>query len=282
MPDNMENTAPEMENQYSEAACIHTRKIYDSCQSKDCVEDLRFYPTKCGQSVIDNAVSVRSGKAELLYVYIEVQPVGLGRGFYTVEMKFYYRVTMEVNCGCSRPTPVDGFAVFDKRAVLFGSEGTAKTFTSKESCQRVHQPSLAFDNNLPIAVCEAVDPIVLSTKLVDACDRPASGEMPLSEVPAGILSAFDDEVLLGDFPGKRIYFTLGQFSILRLERDAQLLMPVYDYCMPDKECCYSEVKEDDPCEIFQQVEFPVSDFFPPATSSGLDPMTKLKNSCCNR
>ena len=27
-----------------EAVCIHTRKIFDSCRDKDCVEDLRFYP----------------------------------------------------------------------------------------------------------------------------------------------------------------------------------------------------------------------------------------------
>ena len=27
-----------------EAVCVHTRKIYDSCRDKDCIEDLRFYP----------------------------------------------------------------------------------------------------------------------------------------------------------------------------------------------------------------------------------------------
>ena len=26
-----------------EAVCIHTRKIFDSCRDKDCVEDLRLY-----------------------------------------------------------------------------------------------------------------------------------------------------------------------------------------------------------------------------------------------
>ena len=35
---------------------------------------------------------------------------------------------------------------------------------------------------------------------------------------------------------RRVYVTLGQFSIVRLERDSQLLIPVYDYCMPEKEC----------------------------------------------
>ena len=26
-----------------EAVCIHTKKIFDSCRDKDCIEDLRFY-----------------------------------------------------------------------------------------------------------------------------------------------------------------------------------------------------------------------------------------------
>ena len=31
----------------TEAVCVHTRKIYDSCRDKDCAEDLRVYPTLC-------------------------------------------------------------------------------------------------------------------------------------------------------------------------------------------------------------------------------------------
>ena len=34
----------------------------------------------------------------------------------------------------------------------------------------------------------------------------------------------------------RLYVTLGQFSIIRMERDTQLLIPAYDYCLPEKEC----------------------------------------------
>ena len=35
-----------------ESVCIHTRKIFDSCRDKDCVEDLRFYPTAAAQEVL--------------------------------------------------------------------------------------------------------------------------------------------------------------------------------------------------------------------------------------
>ena len=55
-----------------EAVCIHTRKIFDSCRDKDCIEDLRFYPIAGGQMIIDRALSLKAGKAELLYVYIDV------------------------------------------------------------------------------------------------------------------------------------------------------------------------------------------------------------------
>ena len=99
-------------------------------------------------------------------------------------------------------------------------------------------------------MAEAVDPIILNMKLVDVCQcRPC--DCSLTEG--------------GDV--HRLYVTLGQFSIIRLERDTQLLMPVYDYCMPEKECdCGSDCSQEDPCEVFRQVKFPVDEFFPPNSS----------------
>ena len=64
-----------------EAVCIHTKKIYDSCRDKDCIEDLRVYPTRSSQAVIDRALSVRGGRAELLQAYIDVEPASYNRGY---------------------------------------------------------------------------------------------------------------------------------------------------------------------------------------------------------
>ena len=61
--------------------------------------------------------------------------------------------------------------------------------------------------------------------------------------------------------GRRWYATIGQFSLIRLERDTQLLIPAYDYSLPEKECPGSS--EDDPCELFGRIRFPVEEFFPP-------------------
>lgn len=72
-----------------EAVCINTKKIFDSCRDQDCIEDLRFYPVQCGQDVINNAVSVKNAKAELLHVYTDVEPINFNRGFYTVDLLLF-------------------------------------------------------------------------------------------------------------------------------------------------------------------------------------------------
>lgn len=248
-----------------EAVCIHTKKIYDSCRDKDCIEDLRFYPTQCSQSVIDRAISIKAGSAELLYVYIDVDPVGFNRGFYTVDIRYYYLVTADAFVGAVRPVQVTGLCVFDKRVILFGSEGTAKIFSSQVLPESMEDQN-ARRTNLPTVVVEAVDPLVLGMKLVDVCEcRPCDCE--LTEIPPYICACFGCDLNFGG-DGKRVYVTLGQFSIVRMERDTQLLIPVYDYCLPDKECAGSSGGEDDPCELFRQVNFPVDEFFPP--NSGTD------------
>ena len=188
------------ERRIREAVCVHTKKIFDSCRDKDCIEDLRVYLTRSSQEAVDRAVSVKAGCAQLLYAYIDVEPVTFNRGFYTVDVRYYYRISADAFVGTVRPVEVTGLAVFDKRVILFGSEGNA-----------------AFPEEL----------------------------------------AFTSEA-------HRMYVTLGQFSIIRLERDTQLLTPVYDYCVPEKECpCDGGSCQEDPCELFRKVQFPVGEFFPP-------------------
>ena len=60
--------------------------------------------------------------------------------------------------------------------------------------------------------------------------------------------------------GRRIYITLGQFSIVRLERDSQLLVPVYDYCMPEKECSCGSTRRS--LQPVPQHQFPCGRVFP--------------------
>ena len=146
---------------------------------------------------------------------------------------------------------VRGLAVFNKRVGLFGSEGSAKEFAS--------DGSYADSASQPIAVAECVDPIILNMKLVDAV-QPLRTEP--RQIPDNIMQHFGEDLVLNDV-GRLVTATLGQFSILRLERDSQLVLPVYDYCLPDKEC--EPGIQDDPCTMFSRINFPVDEFFPPDT-----------------
>ena len=58
--------------------------------------------------------------------------------------------------------------------------------------------------------------------------------------------------------GKNLYVSLGFFSVIRIERPAQLLVQATDYSVPDKEC--TTTCEDDPCHLFRTIAFPVSRF----------------------
>jgi hypothetical protein len=235
----------------TEAVCIHTRKIYDSCRDKDCVEDLRVFPTACSQCYIESAFSVRPTSATLLCADVDVDEIGFNRGYYTVDVTYFYEVT-----GVTFPgeNTVQGLCVFNKRVMLFGSEGSAKIYSSDGT--RTQRPSQ------PVAVVECVDPICLNLKLVDAC--PLSLGAEVRDVPPHILQHFGDSLVMSD-TGRTLLATLGQFSIVRLERDSQLVVPVYDYCLPDKECASGQ--QDDPCTMFSRIGFPVEEFFPPDSLS---------------
>ena len=99
------------DNGFKEAVCIETARIYDSCSAKDCFEDLQVYFTDTAQSIIDAAVSVKSKKAEVLNVYMNVEPVAFNKGFYSVDITFFFKVTVEAfTCPVSAPTEVTGLA----------------------------------------------------------------------------------------------------------------------------------------------------------------------------
>ena len=233
-----------------EAVSINTRKIFDSCRDKDCIDDLRVFPTVSSQNYIENALSIRPRRAELLYCAVNVEPISFNRGFYTVDCTYFYRVTGETFPGGQT---IQGLAVFDKRAMLFGSEGSVKTFSSEGAAIPVEA------DDLPVAVVNAVDPIALHMKLSDA-DCPAPPELEQRAIPDFIAGAFSEPLVLTD-GARRWYATIGQFTILRLERDTQLLIPAYEYSLPDKECPSTD--QDDPCEMFSKIRFPVEEFFPP-------------------
>ncbi len=239
------------------AISIHTRKITDSCRDKDCIEDLRVYLTRSSQQTLDTAATAKVRCADLMYTYIDVEPVAFDRNHYCIDVTFYYRILADAVLGSSRPAALSGLAVFSKRVVLCGEESCARIFTSDT---RLCGPDglTRMSANLPTAVVEALDPMVLSSKVREICE---CRECSLIQIPQGILNLFDEELVLSG-ESRRLYVSLGQFSIIRLERDAQITVPMAEYSIPTKECCDSPGCGEDPCEMFSRIPFPTERFAP--------------------
>ena len=74
--------------EFKEACCIDAGRVFDSCCDRDCLEDLRCYFTPEGQNCIERAISVKMRSAEVLNVYINVEPVSFNRGFFACDLTF--------------------------------------------------------------------------------------------------------------------------------------------------------------------------------------------------
>ena len=139
-----------------EALSIHTRKITDSCRDKDCIEDLRVYLTRGSQAILDGAAAARVRCADLLYTYIDVEPVAFDRNHYCIDVTFYYRILADATVGTCRPASLYGLAVFSKRAVLCGEDSRAHIFTSDTRISENDGPTV-LSANRPTAVVEVTD-----------------------------------------------------------------------------------------------------------------------------
>lgn len=138
-----------------QAMSIHTRKITDACRDKDCIEDLRVYLTTGSQQTLDSAANARVRCGELLYTYIDVEPVAFDRNHYCIDVTFYYRILADAVVGTNRPAALYGLAVFTKRAVLCGEDSCAHIYRSDT---RIGSPDGAtrLHANRPTAVVEVM------------------------------------------------------------------------------------------------------------------------------
>ena len=125
-----------------------------------------------------------------------------------------------------------------------------------------------------------VDPIVLGAKIVDPQENNCCcccGETDVNSVPDCICKVFEENIVDGDNV-RKVLITLGLFTIVRLEREVQLIVPVVDFCIPSDECS-TVSNESNPCELFDRLHFPVDEFFPP--EKGCLGVDTQNNSRCN-
>lgn len=245
-----------------DTVCIDAARIYDSCGAKDCLNDLPLMFSHDDQCLIENACSVRINRANVITSTVEVEPVAFHRGFYSVDMVFYFAVNLDVYpVSGSIPSTVNGLAMYGKRVVLYGSDGCVKSFSSDSpvTCDTQSLDCNCIDtNSLPKASVQISSPMALSAKL-KKCEKTIS--MPCGSIPQCVKDYFGCELVYPD--SKQVVATIGIFTITQLQRNVQLMIPSYDFCVPRKECT---TRTDDPCEVFSKIEFPTDSFFPPNVS----------------
>lgn len=241
------------------AVCIDAARIYDSCGAKDCLSDLPLMFAEEDQCLVERACSVRINRASLITSTVDVEAVAFHKGFYSVDMVFYFVVSVDVYTSTGAiPTTINGLAKYGKRVVLFGSDGDVKTFSSDSPIKCADSDkdcSCAGNESLPKATVHISNPMALSAKLVKC---KGMEPFPCGAIPQCVAEYFGCN--FAEPSSRQILATIGIFTITQLERNVQLMIPSYDFCIPRKECTS---KTDDPCEVFSKIEFPTDSFFPP-------------------
>ena len=239
---------------FKEACCIDAARVYDSCCDRDCLEDLQCYFTDADQELVNNADSVRVNGAQIIDVAIDVEPVTFNRGYYACNMTFFFVVDLDVFDAVTRSASrVTGVAFFTKKLIMFGSEGNIKTYSNRAASAL--SGTTTHSDNAPTCTVQCVEPIALSARIGDV----SSAYEVCPYLPAAVTEYCGGQVNTRAQVGTpTVFVTLGVFSIVELTRQVQMLIPVYDFCVPQKHCD----DNDTPCEVFRKIDFPKNDFFP--------------------
>ncbi len=256
-----------------DTVCIETNRVMDSCRDRDCFENVRVYLSDFGNEVLERTGAIRAKSAEIVWTYIGIDPIQFNRGFYAVTIRFYIKVIFEACIGGhGRSQELEGVAALEKRVILYGGESNINVFKSQGISEGFCCAPKANcgERNVPTAIIEVADPVLLGTKILEkasecncCCCCCCENDLPESvlhslEAPL----AFDRD---DDDSRKILTVSLGIFSVVRIVRPAQYLIQASECCIPEKEC--HPVEEDDPCNVFRCMPFPIGEFCAHVTSS---------------
>ena len=264
MAENRFSCVPPGGNVCRDTVCIETNRVLDSCRDRDCYENVRVYLSDFGNEILERTGAIRAKCAQIVWSCIGIDPIQFNRGFYAVTIRFYVKITFEACIGGGHSQEVEGIAVLEKRVILYGGECNVSIFKSNGISGGFccHPEPVSGEKNVPTAIVEVVDPIVLGSRILekasDCCCCCCCCEQDL---PDTVLSCMDMPPVFDDGEhGNHRYLavSLGIFSVVRIVRPAQYLIQATEYCIPEKEC--HQVEEDDPCKVFRSMPFPVGEF----------------------
>jgi hypothetical protein len=217
--------------------------------------------TDFGNEIVEHTNSIRVKHASIVQSAIHLEPVQFNCGFYSVYIRFFVKLVLEACVGVGRSQEFEGLAVLEKKVILYGGESNVCVFKSNpDATDFCGEPSVCgMSRNVPLAVVEVVDPIVLDVRVVEE-QRECHCCCCCCDIPQNVGSCIGGQ--LNDTCRRYLAVSLGIFSVIRIVRPAQYLIQATEFCVPDKECVAP--KEDDPCCMFRTMSFPVHEFCPAA------------------
>ena len=242
-----------------ENVAVEVNRILDSCKDRDCFENIKVFLTEYGTQIIERTNTVRVKEACIAQAYIGLDPVQFNKGFYSVTIRFYVKITFEACVGVGHAQEFDGIAVLEKKVILYGGESNVSTFKSSVSDMgfcAMPEPCQC-EKNMPTATVTVADPIILDVKILEN-HKDCHCCCCCCDIPENVARSISGNICDDDASGRYLAVSLGIFSVVRITRISQYMINAQEYCIPDKECISSP--KDDPCSVFKAMAFPTQEF----------------------
>jgi hypothetical protein len=233
--------------EFAEPVSVSVPRVFDSCASRECLEDLQlFFTPECHEVIMDSN-SVNGVSANVSDVTFNIKKSPVNENIHTVDSTFYFEVEL---LACrqmgSEPVRLIGRGYHQKSCTLRCPENNVRIFTSAGQVNPVSSD--------PTVSAQVSAPVLLGIRLTDA---PA---FALEQIPGDVSVYYMNDRLVLPISGDKIVLcTLGVFSVFSAQRTVQMVVPGLGYAFPQSECA---IAESNPCNVFKRIDFPVRNFFP--------------------
>ncbi len=259
--------------------CIMADKVFDQCRLQLCLTPDNLGPARasrctnaCGDIYSEgdiitppcNAASVMADNFSLGKILIEnKKPNPFRPGFWDITVKYIFNYTLIF-------TSVDGDELcricatssFTTKLTLFGSVCTDVVTASDlyHNGPVNSGPYVTVDGKAVVLAAELKYPVAGTNTCCNCCN---CCDCCSTNKNCSCVNSADTN----DCPSA-VNMTIGLFSVVKLFRPVNIIVPSSGYCTPD-ECAGTGVSGQSVCDFFDSIEFPFDIFSPPATPSAV-------------
>lgn len=247
----------------NDMCCIDVNKIFDSARDKDCLENLRVFLSADAQEALDRASSIRCRNVDIVSTSISLETVPFNKGYYQVNVRFYFCCTFDVCIYNGTVQEIRGVAAWRQADTAFrrrkehqhlyfgpeqqfvlssGSDGLRGTVYSAHCGGRGGCPHLSGYQS------GGLQPSFRILLLRCGC---VARFHPLLQRHSGRRRLRNEPALCDD---RHIYRHQACTSV-------QIMLPSCNYCLPDKDSTPAGCAND-PCSVFASLGFPTGEFIP--------------------